>query len=267
LRGVLTRGFFDVAMMQNPRPRNVAITGVDEPNCNTVSDGARDQAKAAGLPVVYDDTFAGETKAFTPVVSALAGANPDLVVVCIFGGDVAGLMREVDRQNFKPKMIGGAMQNLRIDEFRAQLGPLLNGWTNFEFWSPTPKLQFAGAAEVLSRYRSRARDEGASDLGHQLALWSYARMQVLQQAVEAIKGLDDSRLADHMRSATFRTVVGEVRFGDQGEWAEPRILQVQYQNIRGHETDQFRDARTQVVVGPPAYKSGNLIYPFADARN
>ena len=91
-------------------------------------------------------------------------------------------------------------------------------------------------------------------------------MQVLQQAVEAIKGLDDSRLADHMRSATFRTVVGEVRFGDQGEWAEPRILQVQYQNIRGHETDQFRDARTQVVVGPPAYKSGNLIYPFADAR-
>jgi len=265
LRTVLTRGLFDVAMAQNPRPRNVAIAAVDESVCQGITEGAREQAKAAGLPVVYDDTFAPEQD-FTPVVRAMAAKDPDFVVVCMFGGDLAGFVRAVDSEKFRPRIIGGAMQSLRIAEMKATLGPLLNGWISYEFWSPTPKLQFAGTVEVLSRYQSRARDEGANPLGHQLALWSYARMQVLQQAVEAIKGLDDSRLADHMRGATFHTVIGNVRFGDRGEWAEPRVLQVQYQNIRGNDLDQFRDARTQVVVDPPAYKSGNLIYPFADAR-
>ena len=78
-------------------------------------------------------------------------------------------------------------------------------------------------------------------------------MQVLQQAVDAIKGLDDTRLADHIRNATFKTVVGDVRFGDRGEWAQPRILQVQFQNIRGNDIEQFRDPRTQVILDPPGY--------------
>jgi len=265
LRGVLTRGLFDLAMAQNPKPRNVAIGAVDEPFCKGVTEGARDQARAAGLPVVYDDTFAPDPD-FGPVVRAMAAKDPDLVVVCIFGGDVAGFVRAVDRENFKPRMIGGALQTLQSAELKAELGPLLNGFINFEYWLPAPKLQFAGAREMLTRYQGRARDEGAEPLGHQFALWSYARMQVLQQAVEAIKGLDDNRLADYIRGATFRTVVGEVRFGDRGEWAEPRILQVQFQNLREKDIDQFRDVRTQVVVDPPGYKSGNLIYPFADAR-
>ena len=265
LRSVLTRGLFDVAMAQNPKPRNVAITAVDEHVCKGITDGARDQARAAGLPVIYDDTFA-PVPDFVPIVREMAAKNPDIVVVCIFGGDIAGFVRAVDQEKFRPRIIGGAMQSLRMAEMKAHLGPLLNGFINYEFWAPTPKLQFAGASAVLTRYQARAREEGANPLGHQLALWSYARMQVLQQAIQAIKGLDDSRLADHIRGATFNTVVGDVRFGDRGEWAEPRILQVQFQNIRGNDLNQFGDARTQVVLDPAGYKSGNLIYPFADAR-
>ena len=266
LRSVLTQGLFNIAMEQNPKPRSVAITAVDEAVCNTVTEGAREQARAAGLPVVYDDTYANTTADFAPIVNALAARNPDLVVVCFFGGDVASFVRAVDRQGFKPRMIGGAMPSLRSADIKAELGPLLNGWINFDYWLPAPRMQFPGAASMLSRYQSRARDEGAEPTGHQLALWSYARMQVLQQAVDAIKGLDDTRLADHIRNATFKTVVGDVRFGDRGEWAQPRILQVQFQNIRGNDIEQFRDPRTQVILDPPGFASGDLIYPFADAR-
>jgi branched-chain amino acid transport system substrate-binding protein len=266
LRGALTRGLFSVAMTQNPKPRTVAISAVDEPSCKDVTDGARDQAKAAGLPVVYDDSYADSTTDFAPIVRALAEKNPELVVVCSLSGDAVAFVRAVNDAGFKPKMIGGAMPALLNASIKAELGPTLNGWISFEHWLPVPAMQFDGASAVLSRYHSRARDEGANLVGHQLALWSYARLQILQQAVEATKSLDDTRLADYIRGATFKTVVGEVRFGDRGEWAEPRIVQVQFQNIRDNDIEQFRDARTQVVVDPPGYKSGNLIYPFADAR-
>ena len=96
--------------------------------------------------------------------------------------------------------------------------------------------------------------------------WAYAQLQVLQQAVEATKSLDDAGLGDYIRAHSFSTVVGEIKFGAQGEWLESRVLQVQYQNITGHDIAQFRDMSTQVVVAPAEYASGGPIYPFEKAK-
>jgi branched-chain amino acid transport system substrate-binding protein len=96
--------------------------------------------------------------------------------------------------------------------------------------------------------------------------WAYTQLQVLQQAVAGTKTLDDAKLGDYIRAHPFTTVVGEVRFGADGEWAHSRILQVQYQNIKGHDIAQFRDMSTQVVVAPTKYASGVPIYPYERAK-
>jgi branched-chain amino acid transport system substrate-binding protein len=96
--------------------------------------------------------------------------------------------------------------------------------------------------------------------------WAYAQLQLLQQAVEATKTLDDATLGNHIRANSFRTVVGDVQFGAQGEWAHSRILQVQYRNIRGYDIAQFKDMSTQVVVAPAEYASGEVIYPYEKAK-
>jgi branched-chain amino acid transport system substrate-binding protein len=44
-----TRGFFDTAMTQNPKPQTVAIVGADVEFARNAADGARENAKAAGL--------------------------------------------------------------------------------------------------------------------------------------------------------------------------------------------------------------------------
>ena len=82
----------------------------------------------------------------------------------------------------------------------------------------------------------------------------------------AIGGTDDAKLADYMRKATFKTVVGDVKFGRGGEWSEARVVQVQFQNVKGADVAQFRDMNTQVVVTPEAFASGKVIYPYADAK-
>jgi branched-chain amino acid transport system substrate-binding protein len=93
----------------------------------------------------------------------------------------------------------------------------------------------------------------------------YAQLQVLEQAVTATKSLDDDKLADHIRKSTFKTLVGDVTFGALGEWAESRVLQVQFQHIKGN-VGQFRDLSSQVVITPAQYKSGEMIYPYEKAK-
>jgi len=57
-----------------------------------------------------------------------------------------------------------------------------------------------------------------------------------------------------------------VKFGNGGEWAQSRMLQVQFRNIKSNDLAQFRDISTQVVVAPTEYESGRLIYPYANAK-
>jgi branched-chain amino acid transport system substrate-binding protein len=89
---------------------------------------------------------------------------------------------------------------------------------------------------------------------------------VLEQAVKATKNLDDQKLADYIRANTFTTVLGDVKFGKGGEWAQSRVLQVQFRNVKSNDPMQFKGVETQVVVSPPEYASGELVYPFEKAR-
>ena len=261
-----TRDFFPLGMAQNPKPQTVAIVAADQEFSINASEGARENAKALGLKIVYDKTYPPSTNDFSPIVRAIAATNPDMVVVCSYPPDSVGIVRAVNELGFKPKMIGGAMVGLQATAIKTQLGPLLNGWTNYDFWLPVPKMDFAGVDDLMKKYQARAQAEGVDPLGYYMAPWAYAQLQVMQQAIEQTKSLDDAKLADHIRSTTFKTVVGDVKFGAKGEWAESRVLQVQFQNVKGNDAAQFKDVGTQVVVAPAGYESGKLIYPYEKAR-
>jgi branched-chain amino acid transport system substrate-binding protein len=64
----------------------------------------------------------------------------------------------------------------------------------------------------------------------------------------------------------FKTLIGDVKFGPQGEWAESRVLEIQFQHIKGNDLGQFKDLSTQVVIMPVQYKSGDVIYPYEMAK-
>jgi branched-chain amino acid transport system substrate-binding protein len=261
-----TKGFFDIATAQGAKPQTVAIVAADQEFSRNAADGARENAKAANLRVVYDRTYPPSTADFAPIVRAIQAGNPDIVVVCSYPPDSVGMVRAVNEIGFKPKAIGGAMVGLQATAIKTQLGPLLNGWTNYDFWLPVPKMDFPGVADLIKRYQARAAAEGVDPLGYYMAPWGYAQLQVLQQAVEATKGLDDAKLGDYIRANTFKTVVGDVKFGAKGEWAKSRVLQVQFQNVKGNDVAQFKDMSTQVVVAPAEYESGKVIYPYEKAK-
>jgi len=253
-------------MAQDPKPRTVAIAAADAEFSVNASDGARENAKAAGLTIVYDKRYPPSTTDFAPIIRAVQATNPDLAIICSYPPDSVGMVKAVNEIGFKPKMIGGGMVGLQATAIKTQLGPMLNGFVNYDFWLPVPKMNFAGVADFMKKYQAKAPAEGVDPLGYYIGPWGYAQLEVLQQAVTATRSLADDKLADYIRANTFKTVVGDVKFGNDGEWAQSRVLQVQFQKVKGNDVGQFKDISTQVVVAPTEYESGKVIYPYEKAK-
>ena len=262
----MSKDFFDMAMAQIPKPQSVAIVAADAEFSRNAADGARENAKAAGLKVVYDRSYPPATTDFAPIVRAIQATNPDIVYVGSYPLDSVGLIRAANELGLKTKLFGGGMVGLQASVFKTQLGPLLNGVVMYDFWQPTKQFATPDALAMLKKYQERAPKEGVDPLGYYMAPFGYAYIQLLGQAVAGTKSLDQGKIADYLRTMTHKTVVGDVKFGAGGEWAEPRVIQVQFQNVKGNGLDQFRDVTTQVTVAPAKYKSGNLIYPYTDAK-
>src|SRR5579883_3125723 len=261
-----TRGFFEVAMAQNPKPQTIAIVAADAEFARNAADGARRNAKAAGLKIVYDKTYPPSTTDYTPIVRAIQATNPDVLYVGSYPPDTVGMVRAINEVGLKVKLCCGGMVGLQAAALKTQLGPLLNGIVNYDFWLPAPTMQFPGVMELLKKYQARAPSEGVDLLGYYMPPFAYAYLQVLGDAVEGTKSLDQGKIADYIKTHTFKTVAGDIRFGENGEWASGRMLQVQFQGIKGNGVEQFKRSDTEPIVAPAAYASGKVIYPYTDAK-
>lgn len=261
----LTEGFFALAVEQRPRHETVALVSADAEFSRNPVLGAKASAEKYGFRIVHEELYPLTTENFAPVIDAVAESNCDLLFLCSYLDDSVGLVRAIHAHPFRPKMVGAGMIGPQNTSVKTTLGPLLNGFVNYEYWVPVSKMMFPGVEEFLSTYRGRATDAGIDLLGHYMAPLAYAQMQVVAKAVEATGGLDDAALSAFARETTFNTVMGEVKFGKNGEWTHPRVLQVQFQGIEGHDPDQFKDGSKQVVVSSGEMASGQLIYPYAKA--
>ena len=261
----LTEGFFALAAEQSPRPATVALVSADAEFSRNPVLGAKANAEKYGFQIVHEATYPLTTEDFVPVIDAVAESGCDLLFLCSYLADSIGLVRSIHAHPFRPKMVGAGMIGPQNTAVKTALGPLLNGFVNYEYWVPTPKRMFPSVQEMLNTYQARASDAGVDLLGHYMAPLAYAQMQVVAQAVQATGGFDDASLSAYARGATFHTVMGDIRFGVNGEWAEPRVLQVQFQGISGHDVGQFRNGSRQIVVSPPGFVSGKLVYPYAEA--
>jgi branched-chain amino acid transport system substrate-binding protein len=261
-----SKGYLDLAMKLDPKPRTLAIAGADAEFSHLALDGMRENAKKLGLKIVYDRAYPPATIDFAPIVRGIKASNPDLIFLASYPPDTAGLIRAAHEIGITAKMFGGGMIGLQFSALKTQLGPLLNNIVAYDLYVPEPTMKFPGIEQFLTRYRERAGAAGVDPLGLYIPPFAYAQMQTLEASIKAVGSLDEGKLAAHMHQAEFDTVVGKIRFAANGEWAEPRLLLIQYQGIVGNDVEQFKQPGKQVVLYPPQYKSGNIAVPFDSAK-
>ncbi len=256
----------DLAMTMNPKPKTIAIIAPELEFGHAVIEGIKAGAGPLGLQVVYDRPFPPTTQDFSTIVREVQATKADVVVIGTQPGQSIGVTRAVNEVGLNAMMVGGLMTGLQTSDAEALLGEQLNGFVNFNYWLPSPKMQFPGALDFLKKYQERAKAEGVDPLGYYIAPWAYSDLQILAQAVEATKSTDGEKMAAYIHGNTMKTIIGDIKYGPGGEWAEPRILMAQFHNVKGNDIEQFKGDDKLVLISPDSVKSGEFIYPFDKAR-
>lgn len=268
-KAAFSEGFFETVNAQKEKLglKTIAMVALDVEGTRNALDGAEINVKSTGLKVVYNRTYPPSTVDFTPIIRSIQAANPDVVFFASYPADSVGIVRSLHELGLKAKIVGGCLIGLQATSAKMQLGPELNGLLTYEYWLPVPSLRVPGVMDFLNRYRERATSAGVDVLGYYLGPWGYADLQVLGDAIAATKSLDQDKVADYIRTHTFKTFIGDIKFGKKGEWDTQRVFWTQFQNVAGNGLDQFVDAKTEVILTPSRYKSGELVAPYSDMKH
>jgi branched-chain amino acid transport system substrate-binding protein len=259
-----TRGFFELAAMQKPPPRTLAIIA-DAADPRGLAEAAREHAAVSGLRIVHDSAYL-PTADYAALLRAAQAAGPDIVFVAACPPASAAIVRAAGDIRLKTSLFGGGIAGLQLTATRQQLGALLNGVVTYDFWLPAPTLRRPAAAALLAQYRARAPSAGADPLGCYPAPWAYAALQVLGQSIAGAGSRDPDKVAPVLQTTTFETVIGSIALGPNRELSQPHTIFVQYQHLKDSNLAPFADGAEPVILWPVQYRDGNLLYPYGAAR-
>jgi branched-chain amino acid transport system substrate-binding protein len=248
--------------------KTVAFLSADQEFAQNLVKTARDVAKQRELPVVFDQAYPPNTVEFSSIIRALNSSKPDIVYVASYPPDSAAILRAVNEIGVgeNVKIFGGAMVGLQFAGVMENLGSLLNGVVNFNTWLPEPSMYFDGTKTFFETYAKRAVEAKVDPLGYYLAPFGFAMGQLIEQAVNATKSLDQKTLAKYLRENTHQTIIGPIAYSADGEWKETATLEAQFRGVLDKNVNQFRSSGRQVILFPDRLKTGDLIFPFEDAR-
>lgn len=242
-------------------PKSIAVIAADAEFAQNLKKGAVRNAEAMGLDIVYEENYNPKTADFTPIIRAANAKKPDVIYIASYPNGSAGMVRALAEVGTDAKAVGGGMVGLQFSGLMAGLGPMLNGISNYDFFVPEPTMDlYPGASDLIERYQAKVKAENlkVDALGYYLVPWSYAYVDILGQAVNAVGSLDQDAIADYIRDNKFTTVVGDVKFGKNGEWDRSRTIVVQYQGIENNDLQQFATPGTRKIMLPADISTGEL---------
>ena len=256
-----SRPFIELATEQGLE--TIALVGADAEFSQNALDGARTNAKAAGLEIVYDKSYPPNTADFTPVIRAIQATNPDVVFVGSYPPDSAGMVRAANELEPRDQAVRRRHGRAAVrDACRPASGrcstassTTTSGCPSRRSTSPASRSSWPS---TRSAPRARASTRSATTCRRSptptCRCWARRSRRWARSTRQALAG--------HIRDHEFETVVGPVKFGPNGEWATSRVLMVQFQNIENGELEQFKHAGKRVVLLPEAMEVGRAHVPL-----
>lgn len=266
-RQAYSRGFFEIIKAMNPRPKTLAIIGADAEAARNAIEGALANAKEAGLQIVYNRSYPPTTNDFSSIVRGLQASHAEVMYAASYPSDSVGLVNAFHEIGLKARLVGGGMVGLQTTSIKTQLGPKLNGLTNYNFWVPTPTTMNPEIEAFLARYQVQAAKQGVDLLGYYLPPFAYAYLQVVGDAIKGAGTLDQDKLTAYVHAHPFHTILGDIKFGEDGDWTEAKVIFEQFHDVKDNDVDQFRGGKAETILEPLSIRSGNLIEPYSDVAH
>jgi branched-chain amino acid transport system substrate-binding protein len=251
-------GAVEALKSKNPSAK-VAMVYSDDPFSKTVLTATKEQAKAAGLDVVMDESYAPSTTDFGPIVNKIISSGADAFMGGGHYSDGATLARQMYDQKANMKWI--SILVAPGDDKFGQLGPAALAVTVPSQWElqvsykpdfgPTTQ-EFAKAYEA--KFHAKADYHSAS---------GYTSGMILQQAIEKAGSLDTEKVAAALNQTDVTTFFGHIKFATD---PAHHGLQVAHEMVLAQWQKGTAELGRQ-VVWPKAAASADLIYPITEATH
>ena len=213
-----TRGFFKVAEAQKPKPQTIAIAMADAEFGRNACEGAR--AECTRRQASRSSTKRPIRRPRPISRRSCARCRRSIrtcLVICSYPLDTVGMVQGDERVGFKPKMWGGAMVGLQSDRVQDPARPAAQRRRQFRNLAAGQDDGFPrrrGPAEEISGARRGRRASIRSAITCRRGPMPICRCSATRS--KAPRASTTTKLADYIRKTTFKTVVGDVKFGKQG---------------------------------------------------
>lgn len=221
---------------------HVALVHAESAFTNEVVVGAREQAAALGLSIVFDESYSQDTTDFTALIERMREARPEVVLGGTYLDDSVALVREMKRVGLSPQLIAFTV-GPALEEFGQALGPDAEGVMGSVAWMRGASLPMA--QDFSYRYKRQfGRNAGAH------VVYGYAAGQVLEAAVRLAGSLDRDAIREQLGKLKFRSLLGRYTVDEQGMQVGKSIYLMQWQ-----------DGRRRLVL-PEKYSRNPVRFPF-----
>ena len=193
-------------MAKKYKGKNIAILHDKSTYGKGLADETKKALNKAGIKEKLYEAYTQGDKDFNALVSKLKASSIDVVYVGGYHTEAGLILRQMRAQGMKSQMISG--DALATNEFWSITGEAGEG-VLFTF-GPDPRKK-PSAKAVVEKFKAKGIDpEGYT-------LYTYAAIQVWQQAATKAKTMDPKKVANTIRDGKWNTVLGTLGYDKKGD--------------------------------------------------
>lgn len=244
-----SKGVFQAvqAMPADQRPTKVAILTNNTPFTIVDRDGYNGQggvinyARKAGMQVVDSETYSSTTTDFTAAIQHAKSSGADMLVVLGTPNDSDDIIKAAYVLGYHPKITCACGAQVTTLPNWSQLGAATQGVVGTTVAWLGQNNNGVAAVDAFAKQRGETVVPTYDYV-------AYAVLQVIQQAVEGTKSLDQAKLKAYIYSHTFDTAVGKIKYQQNGT---PVYSEIVTQTIDGKQAPVWPAslAATKLVDG------------------
>ena len=195
--------YFDMLKVEG-KAKSIGFVIEDTPHPKEVGSGSVPKAKQVGLEVKLEEYFPVATQDFTPIITKLKAANPDIVYVAAFPPREVAFFKQALEQGLSPREFHVIHHGVA---FYGAVGlKNANLVTGEAYWMPGVK---AGNSkpfeELLQKLNAKVEDYPWSSI-------HYFGFETLVAGLEKAGTLDRDKLLAAMKSLDIETISGRLKF-------------------------------------------------------
>ena len=205
--------------------KKIAMVNVADAFGIELAEAARKVFKQAGLDIVYDKSYPLGTQDLSPVIKGAKAADPDAFVAWSYPPDTFALTEGARIEGLNVKAFYTAVATC-FPAYAGKFGNAIEGNLGAGGVNPSDP--------AFQEYATAHKKVTGKDADYWASAVTYASLQTLGQAIEAVGSTDRKAVTEHLKTGTFNTVMGQWKFNNQaieqfwtvGQWQKGQFVGV-----------------------------------------